>query len=587
MEHDVHVSSNQPKPVGAKTLTPPPEQPRKPERGHEVTMAPWSRILIGVVVCGLSVGILWVFQHAPINVTGTPATSPVIEEGKPLAKWKKPELAIILSGQNFGYILPCGCSEPQYGGLARRYNFIQTLKEKGWPVVGLDLGDFPGKKRTPQRVLKHAYAMKALNLMGYRATTIGLLETEANTVLEYTLNNKNEPPVVVANLDPKGLIAGLEVTKPWKLIEEKGHPAVAVLGMVGDDVRKEITNKQNYQFLKGQAANARVLEETLKSIGTKSQGKTPITVLLYQGGYDGARACAQYCAKLRTQHPKLPRLDVLLCLSDEVHAEPPGTPVRVKGTPTQIIRVGWKGKYVGVLGVFADPRNKDQYRFEYELVLMSPKFAPTKKDAVRNAVIKVFSEYAKIVKDEQHIKHWGTFRHPTQVALPKLKPHFVGSSACRACHISAYKIWKKSAHSHAFQTLVDLKDKPHKYPPHREHDAECVKCHVVGFEYKTGYQDLLNDEKPSDLVKSRLVEFQRVGCESCHGPASMHVADSKNEAYYPLINPWKAKPGMTKKGNHKRLLQISVACQKCHDPENDVNYNFEKRWAKVVHMTPK
>ena len=31
-------------------------------------------------------------------------------------------VALLLSGESHGYLQPCGCSEPQKGGLARRYN---------------------------------------------------------------------------------------------------------------------------------------------------------------------------------------------------------------------------------------------------------------------------------------------------------------------------------------------------------------------------------------------------------------------------------------------------------------------------------
>src|SRR5208282_4425390 len=56
--------------------------------------------------------------------------------------WPKPDVAIVLSGELHGYLQPCGCSEPQKGGLARRYNLLQALtKDRGWPVVAADLGD--------------------------------------------------------------------------------------------------------------------------------------------------------------------------------------------------------------------------------------------------------------------------------------------------------------------------------------------------------------------------------------------------------------------------------------------------------------
>jgi hypothetical protein len=45
------------------------------------------------------------------------------------ATWPKakPEAVIVLSGQTFGHVQPCGCSRPQMGGLERRANFIDSM----------------------------------------------------------------------------------------------------------------------------------------------------------------------------------------------------------------------------------------------------------------------------------------------------------------------------------------------------------------------------------------------------------------------------------------------------------------------------
>src|SRR5437870_377045 len=67
-----------------------------------------------------------------------PENQPTTSDWK---KWDKPLFAIIVSGQMHGYYDPCGCSDPQYGGLVRRYNFVESLKAKGWDVVGVDLGE--------------------------------------------------------------------------------------------------------------------------------------------------------------------------------------------------------------------------------------------------------------------------------------------------------------------------------------------------------------------------------------------------------------------------------------------------------------
>src|SRR5262249_27805183 len=124
--------------------------------------------------------------------------------------WEKPDLVLVLSGSQHGYLLPCGCSRPQLGGLERRYNFVQLLRDKGWPVVLLDAGDVP-QVRAPaapvalpnqQGLIKYKYAMRGLRTIGYSA--VGLGEHEASfglltTLGEFALND-SVPAVLAANL---------------------------------------------------------------------------------------------------------------------------------------------------------------------------------------------------------------------------------------------------------------------------------------------------------------------------------------------------------------------------------------------------
>ena len=85
---------------------------------------------------------------------------------KSLLKWEKPDLTLILTAQQHGYLLPCGCSRPQVGGLERRYNFIQALKTNGWNFTAFDLGDLSQKQGpvslpNEQGLIKYRYAMNA------------------------------------------------------------------------------------------------------------------------------------------------------------------------------------------------------------------------------------------------------------------------------------------------------------------------------------------------------------------------------------------------------------------------------------------
>jgi len=149
-------------------------------------------------------------------------------------------------------------------------------------------------------------------------------------------------------------------------------------------------------------------------------------------------------------------------------------------------------------------------------------------------------------------------------------------------------------HSHAFEAL----EKHAKRPSLRQYDAECIVCHTVGFGYKTGYED---DKKTPQLL--------HVGCESCHGPGSGHAADPKNKALLALQSPWKQNPDeklpdtkFMKKmadlnGIERGQQQIPPAtlrllnktnemCQRCHNHENDPNFDLYTNWPKIDHTAP-
>ena len=88
----------------------------------------------------------------PTTTGGTPKET--LFGGRPLfAGWPKgqtPDAVIVFTGQTWGYLQPCGCSRPQTGGLERRAVFIKQLKDKGWPVAGVDLATYPENRLADQ-----------------------------------------------------------------------------------------------------------------------------------------------------------------------------------------------------------------------------------------------------------------------------------------------------------------------------------------------------------------------------------------------------------------------------------------------------
>jgi nitrate reductase cytochrome c-type subunit len=247
-----------------------------------------------------------------------------------------------------------------------------------------------------------------------------------------------------------------------------------------------------------------------------------------------------------------------------------------------IVRVGHKGRYVGVVGAFRTGQAARPFDLRYQLITVGPEYETPRGKEATNPVMALMEEYAQEVRDRDYLSKYPRTTHKVQHAFPNAK--YVGSERCAGCHKEAYEVWLKAdeqghSHSHAYNTLVKA-DRPGL----RQFDGECVQCHTVGFGYHTGFANAKDTPK-----------LMHVGCESCHGPCSEHVKDTRNEKIHRLINPWKADPARLAAAKtreerdaieHHRLLDIDKFCQSCHDGDNDVNWKFEKKWPKIVHMSP-
>ncbi len=519
------------------------------------------------------------------------------------ASWppgRKPDAVLVITGQTFGYLQPCGCSRPQLGGLERRFVFIQSLKEKGWPVAGLDLGDIPPSAAAvpEQLVLKYATTLPALREMGYVAVGVGKAEFRNGLfqLLEEYAGQKEQPPYTLAG-NVGGLWGGKLTPReaafpgPGKrpmvgLVEvaEVGRVPVGIAGVVGPTVQKAVMDL-GAKTLIGFTPEKEALAEAAKTLAAHSR-KPVLTVLLYQGTLDEARVVAK----------NWPQFRVVVCLSED--SEPPETPdivARANAADALILRVGHKGRYVGVLGAFQKPQG--DFDLKYQIVPLGEEFNTPGPDDVAsraNPALALLDQYAEKVKSRNLLAKFPAGPHPAQVALPQKNITFVGSEACKTCHTAEYKQWSESHHAHAFEALTQIA----KRPAHRHFDGECVVCHTVGFGYKSGYRN--------ELATPGL---KHVGCEACHGPGSAHAADPRDAKLLALQAPWRkqatdrlpeaaALDKLAKRSPAERnqfltaaqqraISGVSQMCMACHDSENDPNFDLFTYWPKVVHPSAK
>ena len=570
-------------------------------------------LALAAILGGVSVAAL---QSNPrVFAADPPSASAKAKEtlvgGLPLfAKWPKnrrPDAAIVFTGQTYGYLQPCGCSRPQIGGLERRAVFIQSLKNKGWPVVGVDLGDVAPEKSVlrEQAQLKYVAVMNSLREMGYLGVGIGKTELKSDLIgllAQYGFQKEQRPFSLAGNLAgvrngqivPRGKTfdAGRPGARPIvELMEvaKAGAVPVGVVGVIGKSVAKEARKEKwdpTFEF--------QDVKLTLKA-ATAALANHPLhpqlNVLIYQGD----STCA---AKIASDFPQF---QVVLCLAED-GAPAPLQPLKVPDSKTLIVQVGHRGQHVGVLGAFKNPAGG--FEFKYQLVPLGEEYITPGTEAEahkNNKVLQILEEYAKAVKDANFLPEYPRVPHPAQIQAagltPPMKLSYVGTQNCTGCHAAEFARWKQVPHSHAMNTLEHVA----KRPSLRQFDGECVKCHTVGFAYQTGYVN----EKKTPLLRD-------VGCENCHGPGSGHVAQPKNKALLAYMSPWKQagaaklpdaafmkKMADTPDFERGRIpiapaQQILIrgvegTCMKCHDSEADPHFDLYKNWPKIDHsgLAPK
>jgi hypothetical protein len=491
-------------------------------------------------------------------------------------KDRNPDLVLVLTGERHGYILPCGCSSPQVGGVERLYNFVRLLKEeRGWSVAALDLGDNPQKEGPAQLpniqgALKYFYTMRAMEKIGFSATSFGEYEAALplTTAIDQLFQNPNLtlPTVLACNLHNREKLFKIDDTEQiaaWKLVQPQGSKLqVGIIGAIGVEVGDAIEKQTGLPF----DALADLIDPETKrpkpgrlpaALKDLNAHKPDLRVLLYHGK-----------PELGTKLAKaIPQFDVILCQSD---AELAPSKVEQVGNTTLVPGLGHKGKEIGVLGVYRTGNAKNPFEMRYQLVSLGEEYLTPKDEEKGHPILKLMEEYTLELKTGDYLHKFPRNR-PIPAEFKGLDAEYVGSDACKSCHKHAYKIWADSKHANAYKTLEEA-----QRPTNRQYDGECIVCHTIGFTQKTGFVDVKTTPK-----------LMNVGCESCHGPGSAHIKAKHNLAIHDLMNPYKAKPEETPAQNKVRVQRLNDFCQKCHDQENDVHWNFVKRWPEIEHMEPK
>jgi hypothetical protein len=455
-------------------------------------------------------------------------------EREPFVGWPKPQAVLVITGNQHGYLEPCGCTglANQKGGLARRHTLIKQLQAKGWEVAALDAGN-QVRRFGPQAELQFQMTADALTQMGYRAIGLGHEDLLLGELLSSVASDAEKPgPFLSANMAivDRGLL-------PRHLLVEVGDRRVGVTAVLGDSLRKKVTSPDVLQ---------EGVQESLEKILPKL-GKPPydFRVLLAFADEDEARTIAQ----------KAELFDLVVVSSGS--ADPTLDPESIEGSRAKLVYTGNKGMYAIVIGLFGDRQGA---KVRYERIPLDDRFDDSPE------MRELMAGYQNQLKD-LGLEGLGLkpLKHPDGA--------FVGTSKCGECHTKALAVWEKTPHAHATDSLIHPNERS-DIPRH--YDPECLSCHVTGWEPQQYFPFIggyLGVEQTPELMHN--------GCENCHGPGSQHVAaeEAGNDELKAKLRAAMRLPLEGKVAERK--------CMECHDLDNSPDFHspgaFEKYWKEVEH----
>jgi hypothetical protein len=457
--------------------------------------------------------------------------------------WDQPWMVLFLTGNQFGYLEPCGCTglENQKGGIIRKDTLLTSLRERGWKVLPIDAGN-QVRRDGRQSEIKFHWTAHAFREMQYAAVAYGkedLQLTFDSTLVSILDTDGGNQMFVSSNVS---LVPDFDLTHKIVSVTDRAGKSrkIGITSVVGDEHAKGIRNEY--------ITIAPVDQGLGKALEAIDQAGCDVKILIAHASLDETRDIVK----------RFPTFDVVLTSGG--YGEPTYRPETLPGIKTQIIQAGSKGMYAGILGFFDEVDRPNRY----QRIALSSQF----EDSPR--MLKVFSKY----QDELKAKSDDSFQmlglrpltHPTQ-------REFVGSEKCGDCHTTAFEIWQNTPHHHATDSIVE----PPERTMARHFDPECLSCHVTGwnpqkfYPYRTGFVSL---EQSSHLTGS--------GCENCHGPGSQHVAAESGD-----IESTKEEMDAFRVQMRLTLERAQDKCLECHDIDNSPDFHkegaFEAYWDKVKH----
>ncbi len=464
------------------------------------------------------------------------------------------QAVIIASADMRGYLGPCGCSENMRGGIARAAHQVAEPRQQGKPVLYVDGGDslFGHSKlpegAVPQEERKARALAEAFKLMGLATRAVGELDDARGELFRRSLElpDQTEP---VRFFELAGRKVAVVVSRDEATLEKACRDAHGKAAFVLALYHQTLEAAQRAGatgcdfVLASHAATEldgednKLVRASVPVAQVQSKGRSMLRLDLTFGGPDGSPF--EMLRGEAERERELEALDGRIELLRKQVNQPSLSPEMLKLRKAKLEEIIARRE---ALAASPLPTPEGRNAFSVRFIPLESSF-PSLPEA--KAIVTAYD------RDVGQLNLAWAKEHGKDCPPPeKGKPAFAGSESCRDCHEEAFAVFEASKHAHAYQTLVDVGKNYH---------LDCVGCHVTGYESPGGVCRI-------DKVEGRA----HVGCESCHGPGSLHNEDPDS--------------GHIARGN--RIED----CIGCHDKENSPHFELERYLAEVLgpgHGKPK
>ena len=457
-------------------------------------------------------------------------------------------LAVFVAADVRGQIAPCGCSEAMRGGLAKAAAIVEKTRGSGIPSLFVDAGDAlfertgfgadeaVGERRRAQAIADSYRAMRV------GAQFAGPLDDALGADFRQSLKlpgmRHGDTRLLEAGRWKVGIVSGTSAAELSQgAAKVRGGGARLVLGLfAGKPADAEgatgvdlVVAAQAPETVGTEWEDGRLLRGPVPVAQVQSRGRSLLRVDLSPGPDAAPVQLARGQGDVeRERNAQGQRIELLR---------------RELGTPG--LAPERKRLLDGRLHELV--QRSEQLTAQAQETALQPgtftvRFVPVEAALPEEpAVEKIIADYDRDVA--QLNLAWAKEHGEPCPPPARGQAAYVGNEACRSCHPAPFAVYEKTGHARAYATLESVQ---------KQYRLDCVACHVIGF------------QQPGGVCRVDQVDGRKdVGCESCHGPGSLHVADGTGKS---VVRP---RPGPS-------------VCVGCHTPENSIHFDYARYLPRVV-----